>query len=110
MKTIEPVLIWDKGQNLEASVLAAYSTNVILGVSASFNYYLYSLNEEGIVTTMLTQGYLNMTGEDYKKWEADSYAWDWVASQLKLTITGDYVPPVSPEPIPPAPITTETNN
>jgi hypothetical protein len=35
-----------------------------------------------------------MTGEAYTQWEVDSYAWDWVAAQLNLTITGDYVPPV----------------
>jgi len=37
-----------------------------------------------------------MTGEVYTQWEADSYAWDWIAAQLNLTITGDYVPPVPP--------------
>jgi hypothetical protein len=41
-----------------------------------------------------------MTGEAYAQWEVDSYAWDWVAAELKLTIIGDYVPPV-PEPIVP---------
>jgi hypothetical protein len=40
-----------------------------------------------------------MTGEAYQQWEVDSYAWDWVAEQLNLTITGDYVTP-SPTPAP----------
>jgi hypothetical protein len=46
-----------------------------------------------------------MTGEAYVQWEVDSYAWDWVASELNLTITGDYVPPVppAPEPVTPEP-------
>ena len=35
-----------------------------------------------------------MTGEAYAQWEVDSYAWDWVAQQLNLTITEDYIPPV----------------
>jgi hypothetical protein len=35
-----------------------------------------------------------MTGDAYAQWEVDSYAWDWVAAQLNLTITGDYIPPV----------------
>jgi hypothetical protein len=49
-----------------------------------------------------------MTGEAYAQWEVDSYAWDWVAEQLNLTITGDYVPPVPPAPEPtPEPITAE---
>jgi len=43
-----------------------------------------------------------MTGDAYTQWEVDSYAWDWIAQQLNLTITGDYVPPVPPEPVPPA--------
>jgi hypothetical protein len=38
-----------------------------------------------------------MTGEAYAAWEVDSYAWDWVAEQLNITITGDYVPPVATE-------------
>jgi hypothetical protein len=41
-----------------------------------------------------------MTGEAYAQWEVDSYAWDWVAAELNLTITGDYVPPVPPSPEP----------
>ena len=41
-----------------------------------------------------------MTGEAYTQWEVDSYAWDWVAAQLNLTIIGDYVPPVHPAPEP----------
>jgi hypothetical protein len=36
-----------------------------------------------------------MTGEAYEDWAQDSYAWDWVAEQLNLTITGDYIAPVS---------------
>jgi hypothetical protein len=45
----------------------------------------------------VAQGNLSMTGEAYAQWEVDSYAWDWVAAQLNLTITGDYVPPVTAE-------------
>jgi hypothetical protein len=33
MKTIEPVIIWDNGQNLEAGILNAYAVNVTLGSS-----------------------------------------------------------------------------
>jgi len=52
------------------------------------------------VGTQLAQGNLTMTGEAYTQWEMDDYAWDWVAQQLNLTITGDYVPPVPPAPEP----------
>jgi len=35
-----------------------------------------------------------MTGEAYAEWQSDVFAWDWIAEQLNLTITGDYVLPV----------------
>ena len=41
-----------------------------------------------------------MDTETYDQWELDSFAWDWVAQQLNLTITGEYVPPVPPQPEP----------
>ena len=100
MKTIEPVSIWDNGQVLEAKVLNAYAVNVTLGTSATFYYQLFSETAEGNTDLQLAQGNLNMTGEAYTQWEVDSYAWDWVAEQLNLTITGDYVPPVPPAPEP----------
>ena len=94
MKTIEPVLIWDNGQSVQAKVLNAYAINVTLGISARFFYQLFTENENQTLGLQVTQGNLSMTGEAYTKWEADSYAWDWVAEQLNLTITGDYIPPV----------------
>ena len=100
MKTIQPVSIWDNGQNLEAKILNAYAINVTLGTSATFYYALFTETEDGNVGIQVAQGNLNMTGEAYAQWEVDSYAWDWVAAELNLTITGDYVPPV--------PITTTT--
>lgn len=100
MKTIEPVSIWDKGQVFEAKILNAYAINVTLGVSAVFNYSLMDENADGSVGITLSFGSLNMTGEAYTQWEIDSYAWDWVAEQLNLTITGDYIPPVPPNPDP----------
>jgi hypothetical protein len=41
-----------------------------------------------------------MTGEEYQAWQTNEYAYDWVAAQLNLTITGDYLPPVPPSPEP----------
>lgn len=97
MKTIEPVSIWDNGQVLQAKVLNAYAVNVTLNTSATFYYSLFSELEYGYIGTQVAQGNLTMTGEAYQQWEVDSYAWDWVAEQLNLTITGDYVQP-SPTP------------
>jgi len=96
MKTIEAVSIWDNGQTVEATILNAYAVNVTLGTSATFYYQLLSQSAQQVA-----QGNLSMTGEAYAQWEVDSYAWDWVAEQLNLTITGDYVPPVPPAPEPP---------
>ena len=92
MKTIEPVSIWDNGQTVEATILNAYAVNVTLGTSATFYYQLLSETAEGNVGQQVAQGNLTMTGEAYTQWEVDSYAWDWVAQQLNLTITGDYAP------------------
>ncbi len=101
MKTISPVSIWDNGQILEAKVLNTYAVNVTLGTSANFNYTLFTENQDGTLGSQVAQGNLLMTGEAYAQWEVDSYAWDWVATSLNLTITGDYIPPVpnTPDPV-----------
>lgn len=92
MKTIEVVSIWDNGTTQEASILNAYAVNVSLGNSATFYYQLLSESKQG-----LAQGNLTMSGSDYTEWEADNFAWDWIAGQLNLVITGDYVEEVSEE-------------
>ena len=95
MKTIQAFPIWDNGQTLEAKVLNAYAINVTLGVSANFYYALYSETTEGNLGQMVAQGNLNMGTEAYLAWgNNDDYAWDWVAEQLNLVITGNYVSPV----------------
>jgi hypothetical protein len=105
MKQIEPVSIWDNGTVQEAKILNAYAINVTLGTSAVFYYQLFTENVDLSVGLQLAQGNLTMTGEAYAQWEVDSYAWDWIAEQLNLTITGDYAPPVPPAPEPtPEPI------
>ena len=90
MKQIEPISTWDAGQNKQADILNAFGTILILGKSAEF-YYTIS-NE----TEQLASGKLKLEGEDYQLWDADTFAWDWIAAQLNLTIIGDYV---KPEPI-----------
>jgi len=108
MKTIEPVSIWDNGQIVEAKILNAYAVNVTLGTSATFYYQLLSETAEGNVGQQVAQGNLNMSGEAYTQWELDSYAWDWVAAQLNLTITGDYVAPTTTTTTTAVPETTTT--
>lgn len=106
MKTIEPVSIWDNGQTIQAKVLNAYAVNVILGTSATFYYALLTENVDETLGSTVAQGNLTMTGEAYQQWTTDNVAWDWIAQQLNLTITGDYVPPVPPSPME-EPATTE---
>ncbi len=100
MKTIEPISVWDNGKTQVATILNAYAVNVTLGSSATFWYGIFVKNEDGTQGLNLSSGNLLMTGEDYAQWAVDSYAWDWVAEQLNLTITGDYIPPVPPQPEP----------
>jgi len=102
MKNIQPISIWDNGTNQEACILNAYCINDNLSTSASFYYSLLSDSLQ-----QLAQGNLSMSGEDYDAWQTNDYAYDWVATQLNLTITGDYVPlvvepiaEVTPEPEP----------
>jgi hypothetical protein len=100
MKTIEAVSIWDNGTVQQAKILNAYAVNVTLNTSATFYYQLFAENQDLSQGPQLAQGNLTMTGEAYEQWQVDSYAWDWVAEQLNLTITGEYVPPVPPAPEP----------
>jgi hypothetical protein len=103
MKTISPVTSWANGQAVEAKILNAYVINDNLISSASFYYALLAENEDGTIGAMVAQGNLTMTGEPYNTWQTNGQAWDYIATTLGLTITGDYVPPV-----PPTPTTTET--
>jgi hypothetical protein len=100
MKNIEAVSIWDKGTVRQAKILNSYAVNVTLNTSATFWYGLFAENEDTSQGAQLAAGNLNMTGEAYTQWQSDNYAWDWIAGQLNLTITGEYVPPVPPEPTP----------
>jgi len=104
MKQISPVSIWDNGQTLEAKILNAYAVNVTLGTSATFYYALFAENADESLGSQVAQGNLTMTGEAYQEWTTDNVAWDWIAQQLNLTITGDYVPPVPPTPTEETPI------
>ena len=93
MKQIEPVVF---PLNLgTATILSAYCVNDNLSTSATFYYALLSETQ-----SQLSQGNLTMTGEDYDNWATNDYAYNWVATQIDVVITGDYVPPVPPEPTP----------
>ena len=87
MKTIQPVVF---PLNLgTATILNAYCINDNLTNCATFYYSLLTDSQ-----SQLQQGNLTMTGEDYLGWVTNDYAYNWVATQIDVTITGDYVPPV----------------
>ena len=95
MKTIQPVISWVNGESVEAKVLNAYVINDNLVSSATFYYILLTENEDGTLSSGVAQGNLTMTGEAYSAYGTNPFAWDWVANQLNLTITGDYIPPTT---------------
>ena len=97
MKKIQAVSIWINGSTKQARILNAYAVNVTLGVSATFYYSLMAENIDSTMGEQLAQGNLSMTGQDYQDWADDAVAWDWIAAQLNLTITGDYVTPTNEE-------------
>jgi hypothetical protein len=101
MKTIQPVVF---PLNLgTATILNAYCINDNLNNAATFYYSLLSDTQ-----SKLQEGNLTMTGEDYNGWATNDYAYNWVATQIDVTIIGDYVPPVPPQPEPtPEPIVEE---
>lgn len=89
MKQIQPVQIWFNGSLVQATILNAFASSVVLNTSATFTYFLLNDAQES-----LASGILNMTGEAYTQWQTDNYAWDWIAQQLNLTIIGDYPPTI----------------
>ena len=96
MKTISPIQTWTNGKSVEATIFNMYPIGGVLGSSASFYYCL--LDDS---LAQVSQGNLTMSGEAYAGWGSnDEYAWEFAAIELNLTITGDYVPPIPPEPTP----------
>jgi len=95
MKTISPVVF---PLNLgTATIFNAYCINDNLSDSATFYYALLSDS-----LAQLSQGNLTMGGQDYLGWVTNDYAYNWVADQIDVTITGDYVtesPIVVEEPV-----------
>lgn len=105
MKTIQPVIVWYNGQEVEATILSAFVQNDNLQNSATFQYQLLKLTTAGpnptytYPETLVTNSII-MTGEAYTNWDTNDYAYEWIAQQLNLTITGEYIPWVPPSPTP----------
>jgi hypothetical protein len=98
MKTITPQPIWVDGTSKMATVLFSQVNSDNLKDSATFYFQLYQEVDVNILP--LTNGTLNMTGNDYINYnssiDANDYAWEWIATELGLTITGEYIPPATP--------------
>lgn len=95
MKTISPVTSWSNGQSVQAKLLDAYVISDNLATAATFYYSLFQENSDETIGAMVAQGNLTMSGEAYLAYGTNTFAWDWIANQLNLTITGDYVPPIT---------------
>ena len=103
-KTIEPISSWQSGEERQATVFVLTSAYDNLSTVANFQYQLSEILTEYNALNALVNGGLTMSGQDYLDWDAavdaNEWAYTWAATQLKLTITGEYVPPVPPEPTP----------
>jgi hypothetical protein len=98
MKTITPQPIWIDGILKQASVIFSQVNSDNLKDTATFYFQLYQQVDVNIVP--LVNGKIDMTGSDYITYnsssDANAYAWEWIATTLNITITGEYIPPPTP--------------
>ena len=100
MKTIQSIDIWKDGQSKQATILKMYISYDDLKSTATFQYQLC---DDSLCS--IADGSLSIYGDNYLNWggsgDSNEEAYVFGASQLNLTITGDYVPPVvvTPDPI-----------
>ena len=101
MKTITPQPVWIDGMSKLATVIFSQVNSDNLINEAEFYFKLYQQVDVNIVP--LVNGKIIMTGNDYITYnnttDANAYAWQWIATTLGLTITGEYVPPQTPSEI-----------
>lgn len=79
MKKIKPISIWNDGSIKIGINFYLLVTQLNLDSSATF---FYRIEDENSIN--LSQGYLNMNGQDYQDWTSDDYVWDWAAKQLNI--------------------------
>ena len=90
MKTIQPKSIWNNGADESATILNLTCINDNMFDSAIFYFQLFS-----DLLIVLSSGELTMSLPDYTTdWTTNDAAYNWAATQLGLTITGEYVPPM----------------
>ena len=85
MKEIQPVSIWYKGNQIQATQLNAFVVSDNLINIATFYYALLSADN-----ISLTEGNLSMTDFDYQAYntspDANEYAYNWIATSLNVTL------------------------
>lgn len=91
MKQIEPITIWINGENKSAIILNASIIQDNLDTSCSFYYQLceaLEADEEALmITSVLVDGNLIMSGESYLQWNgSNDAAYTYIAKQLNLTL------------------------
>ena len=98
MKTITPQPIWIDGISKLATVIFSQVNSDNMKDNATFYFQLYEQVDVNIVP--LVKGTIDMTGSDYITYnsssDANAYAWEWIATTLNVTITGEYIPPPTP--------------
>lgn len=92
MKTIKPVSIWVNGKTDSATIFSLTCINDNLVNSAIFYFQLLD-----VTLASIASGNLTMSLPDYTtNWTTNDAAYNWAATQLGLTITGEYIPPLPP--------------
>ena len=91
MKQIEPIVIWNNGQEKTATILIVTLQDNML----NFCSFYYQLCEGGqgteemplIQGNRLADGNQNMSGETYLNWDGSNEAgYSYIAKQLNLTL------------------------
>jgi len=85
MKPIQPITTWINGQYYQATNFTLSSTGDDLRSNVSFFYALLDDSSQNI-----TQGTLNMDGQDYIDWglssDINEEAYIWAAQKLNLVL------------------------
>lgn len=97
MAQIQPVQVWKDGSVKTASVFTMVSIYDDLSSSAKFYYQMKeadSTDADGnlVSGSVVADGNLDLAGQEYQDWgnqsgtDINTWAYDWAAGQLNLTI------------------------
>ena len=101
-KTIEPISSWQNGEEKQATLFQLNSSFDNLATTANFQYQLTEIISTttlpaSVSYNTLVSGALTMSAQEYLDWDSatdvNEWAYNWAATKLKLTITGEYIPP-----------------